>query len=493
MPSTYYRPQGKVGILLSRSHVLFHIGEADRALQDAGRALDMAKQFQLLKDQAQCLMMLANAHDQLNQMEAMRQEALAALDLYRRLGDRFGEGQATGQLGIAVDSLEGSLAARPYYERALTIARTQDDRHNLCGCLLEMGWILIRTKEYESAKCHLEEGLEMARAEGDLSKESFGTSCLGEIALHQGRPEEALARHQQALAIRERIGNKWFQAITWSWLSGDWRALGDLAKARMARENALAISRTIGIGPETAFHLGLLAELCEVVGKLESALGYCREALDFCRQHDLKEDIPLLTSRLSSVQFSMGNWEAAESAVKEALSLDLSRSDKALAALVLARLTLVRGDRILAFGRLQEAREWAEGADKPELAFQALSVWAEIHLSLGDASAVRKALEAMHARLPSLREKDAESLLEGLAACLLACEGKKEEAGTALAKALERMQAMGLRVEEARSQLRFGKALGVEKGKPYFEKARGLFSELGAQGWAELCAQALKP
>lgn len=491
MPSKYYRPRGKVEILLSRCTVLNHIGETDRALGDAGAALDLSRRSKLLKDQAESLMMLANVHDQLNQMEAMRQEALAALDLFRRLGDRYGEGQATGMLGIAVSSLEGPLAAQPHYERALAIARTLDDRRYLHACLLEMGWILIRTKEYESSRRHLEEGLDLARIEEDSSQVAFGTSCLGEIALHQGHPEEALAFHLQALAVRERIGDKWFQGITWSWLSADWRALGDLHKAREARERALAIGREIGIRSWVPHDLGLLAELCEALGELESALTLCREALDLCRHHNLKKNLPFLTGRLSSVHFSLGDWEAAESAAREALSVAPPLSDKALAALVLARLTLLRGDRILAFGLLQKAREWAEGADDPELAFQALSAWAELHLSLGDAPAARKALEVMHALLPDLRKKDAEPHLDCLAACLLACEGKAEEAGTAFAKALERVQVLGLRVEEAQSNLRFGKTLSREKGKPYLEKARSLFTELGAAGWAELCDQAL--
>lgn len=491
MPSTYYRPRGKVKILLSRSQVLFHIGKADRALLDAGAALDLAKRSRLLKDQAECLMMLANAHDQLNQMEAMRQESLAALDLYRRLGDRFGEGQATGQLGIAVFSLEGPQAARPYYEKALAIARTQDDHRNLYGCLLELGWILIRTKEYESAKRHLEEGLEMARAEEDSSQKAFGTSCLGEIALHQGRPEEALAYHQQALAIREQIGDKWFQGITWSWLSADWEALGDLPMARKARERSLAINRAIGIRSGIAHDLDLLAGLCEIQGELDRALALCREALDFCHRYEEKLRLPFLLCQLGSVHFARGEWEASGAAARETLAGDPPLPVKALATLTLARLALVRGDRLLAFGLLKEAVEAAADSPDPAHRFDVQASWAEFHLDIRNASTARKPLEAMHGLLPGQRGKDAAPRLEVLAACLLACEGDAGEAETVFANALSPLQEMGLRWEEARSHLRFGRALGREKGRSYIKAAQALFSEAGAAGWAALCDQAL--
>jgi len=492
MPARYYSPQGKVEILLSRGGVLSLTGQTARALEDVGQALEAARQAKLPKYQAECLLMLAGVHDQLGEMQAMRQEALAAMDLYRRLGDRYGEGQAVGQTGIAVSSLEGPRAARSYYQGALDIARTLDDRPNLMRCLLEMGWILIRTEEYESARSHLEEGLEMARSEEDSSQEAFGTSCLGEIALHQGRPEEALARHQQALAIREKIGDKWFQGITWSWLSADWEALGDLQPARKARERALAINRGIGIRSGVAHDLDLLAGLCEIQGELDRALALCREALDFSQQHELKKSLPFLTSRLSSVQFSLGNWAEAESAAREALAGDPPLPVKALATLTLARLALVRGDRLLAFGLLKEAGEAAADSPDPAHRFDVQASWAEFHLDFRDAVSARKPLEAMHGLLPGQRGKDAGPRLEVLAACLLACEGDAGEAETVFANALSPLQAMGLRVEEAQSQLRFGKALSREKGNPYIEKARDLFSALGATGWAGLCAQALK-
>ena len=491
MPARYYSPQGRGEILLSRCTVLSHIGETDRALEDARTALDMARRSRFLKGQAESLMMLANVHDQLGEMEAMRQEVLAAMDFYRRLGDRYGEGQATGMLGIAVSSLEGPLAARPYYEQALAIARTLGDRSRLLGCLLEMGWILIRTKEYDKAVRHLEEGLEMARSAEDSSQEAFGTSCLGEIALHQGRPEEALAYHQKALAIREQIGDKWFQGITWSWLSADWEALGDFPMARKARERALAINRAIGIRSGIAHDLDLLAGLCEIQGELDRALALCREALDFCRRYEEKRCLPFLLCRLGSVHFERGEWEASGAAARETLAGDPPLPVKALATLTLARLALIQGDRILSFGRLREAEDPVTASRDKALLFDLHSAWADFHLANREASSVRKALEALHALLPEQKGKHAEPRMEVLAACLLACEGDASEAETVFANALSPLQEMGLRWEEARSYLRFGRALGGEKGWPYLEKAKALFSEIGAMCWEERCSEAL--
>ncbi len=492
MPARYYSPQGRVEILLSRSRVLNLIGDTARAQEGAQAALELATRTKLPESQAECLLMLADVHDQLGEMQAMRQEALAAMDLYRRLGDRYGEGQATGMLGIAVSSLEGPLAARPHYEQALVIARTLDDRRYLHACLLEMGWILIRTKEYDRAVRHLEEGLEMARSEEDSSQEAFGTSCLGEIALHQGRPEEALAYHQQALAIREQIGDKWFQGITWSWLSADWEALGDLPMARKARERALAINRAIGIRSGIAHDLDLLAGLCEGQGELDRALALCREALDFCRRYEEKRRLPFLLCRLGSVHIARGEWEAAGAAAREALAGDPPLPVKALATLTLARLALVRSDRLLAFGLLKEAGEAAADSSDPAHRFNVQAFWAEFHLDFRDAVSARKPLEAMHGLLSGQRGKDAGPRLEVLAACLLACEGDVGEAEMVFANALSPLQEMGLRWEEARSGLRFGKALGGEKGRSYLQTARALFSEIGAAGWAALCDQALK-
>ena len=492
MPARYYSPQGRVRILLSRCEVLRHTGETDRAQQDARQALELACQSKLPRAQAEGLMMMANVHDQQGEMQAMRHEALAAMDLYRRLGDRSGECQAVGQTGIAVCYLEGPRAARSYYQGALDIARTLDDRPNLMRCLLEMGWILIRTEECESAKRHLEEGLEIARSEEDSSQEAFGTSCLGEITLLQGRPEEALALHQRALAIRQRIGDKWFQAITWSWLAGDWEALGNLGQARKACEQSLALNRAVANAWGVAGDLTILGRLSGSCGDLARALACFREELAIREQYGRAEHISEARARLGGAYFLKGDWSLAESEEQNALSGSPPSEVKAVSARILAQLALVRGDRLLAFGLLKEAGEAATDSPDPAHRFDVQASWAEFHLDIRDAASARKPLEAMHGLLPDQRGKYAAPRLEVLAACLLACEDDAVEAETVFANALSPLQEMGLRWEEVRACLRFGKALGREKGLLYLKKAQVLFSEIGAAGWAALCDQALK-
>jgi len=491
MPARYYSPQGRVRILLSRCEVLRHTGETDRAQQDARQALELACQSKLPGAQAECLMMLADVHDQQGEMQAMRHEALAAMDLYRRLGDRSGESQAVGQIGIAVNYLEGPRAARPHYEQALTIAQTLGDRSRLLGCLLEMGWILIRTEEYENARRHLQEGLDMARSEKDLFLEAFGTSCLGEVALHQGRPEEALALHQRALAIRQQIGDKWFEAITWSWLSTDWEALGDYGKARKACERSLALYRSVGNVWETAGILWQMGRLSGSCGDVSRAVSCFCEELAIREQSGRPDYISNSWAHLSEAYFFQGDWPRAEAATQSALSGSPALPEKVQAALTLARLALIQGDRILAFGRLREAEDPVTASRNKALLFDLRSDWADFHLANREASSVRKALEALHGLLPEQKGKHAEPRLEVLAACLLACEGDAVEAETVFANALSSLQEMGLRWEEARSHLRFGRALGREKGRSYLQTAQALFSETGAAGWAALCDQAL--
>jgi len=491
MPARYYSPQGRVEILLSRCEVLKRTGETGRAEQDARQALDLACRSKLPGPQAESLMMLAGVHDQQGEMQAMRQEALAALDLYRRLGDRSGECNAVGQIGIAVCYLEGYPAALSYYQEALAIARTLDDRRSLMSCLLEMGWILNRNKEYESARRHLQEGLDMARSEKDLFLEAFGTSCLGEVALHQGRPEEALALHQQALAIRQRIGDKWFEAITWNWLSGDWEALGDYGNARKACERSLALYRSVGNTWETAGILTQLGRLSGPCGDLARAVACFREELSIREQSGRAEHIANSRAHLGEAYFWKGDWSLAESEAQTALSGTPPSEVKAVSARILARLALVRGDRLLAYGLLKEAGEAAADSPDPAHRFDVQASWAEFHLDIRDAVSARKPLEAMHALLPEQKGKHAEPRMEVLAACLLACEGDAGEAETVFANALSPLQEMGLRWEEARSGLRFGKALGREKGLPYLKTAQVLFSEIGAMGWEERCSEAL--
>jgi tetratricopeptide (TPR) repeat protein len=492
MRKRYFSPQGKIEILLSRGDVLNLIGETARAQKDAGEALEVSRQANLPRAQAECLIMMANVHDQLGEMAAMRQDALMALDLYRKTSDLHGEGTALNLLAIAVEFTDGPEASIPYYEQALEVVRTIGNRGEETTILQNLGWVYSKIGEYEKAQRYLEEGLEVARIQEDPRLEAGGHHFMGVLHYRMGRPSDALPFHQHAQRIRQRIGDKWFESITWSWIGHDWQDMGNLPQAREAYARSLALDRSAGNVSSSVTGLLALGVVLLNLGDLNSALASFQESRALAEQLGQAGQIADVWAHLSKAYFFLGEWSHAEAAAQTALSGFPSPQTKPLAALILAQQALVQGDRLLAYGLLKEAGEAAADSPDPAHRFDVQASWAEFHLDIRDASTARKPLEAMHGLLPGQRGKDAAPRLEVLAACLLACEGDAGEAETVFAHALSPLQKMGLRWEEARSLLRFGRALGREKGRSYLQTAQALFSEAGAAGWAALCDQALK-
>lgn len=90
--------------------------------------------------------------------------------------------------------------ARPVLDEALTQARTLGDRFTLAFVAGNLGEVLVHLDEADAARAILDEALAIAEA-GGMGAQLPRIGCsLGELALLQGQPQQALERLQPLLA-----------------------------------------------------------------------------------------------------------------------------------------------------------------------------------------------------------------------------------------------------------------------------------------------------
>ena len=111
------------------------------------------------------------------------------------------------------------------------------------------GYLLAERGELEVARRLIEQGRELARAQGDT--ETVGWSHLWSTALayFQGEPESALTHAKQALEIAERMGGSFSRAHAWLWFGVAERMCADWPASVEAIERAVAIA-TMAARPE---------------------------------------------------------------------------------------------------------------------------------------------------------------------------------------------------------------------------------------------------
>jgi tetratricopeptide (TPR) repeat protein len=128
----------------------------------------------------------------------------AALEGCRRIGDRRGEGNALGSLGIAYGDLGETRKAIEHYEQQLLIAREIGDRRGEGAALGNLGLDYANLGETRKAIEHYEQQLLIVREIGDRRGEGNALANLG-LAVKDSDPEAARVHWLAALAIYKSI------------------------------------------------------------------------------------------------------------------------------------------------------------------------------------------------------------------------------------------------------------------------------------------------
>ena len=101
-------------------------------------------------------------------------------------------------------------------EEALDIARELGDQWNTASALRYLGLLASIQGNYDAARSHLEQSLEIWRTMGTQGKLglSWTLSFLGDVALNQNESSEARSIYEESVAILREIGDKNFLAYS---------------------------------------------------------------------------------------------------------------------------------------------------------------------------------------------------------------------------------------------------------------------------------------
>jgi tetratricopeptide (TPR) repeat protein len=123
----------------------------------------------------------------------------------RKLGDRSGEGVASGNLGRAYADLGETRQAIEYQEQALKIAREIEDRTNEGVWMRHLGQAYAALGETSKATGFYEQSLMIAQKIGYPSLEANNLSNWGDALVKLGETDRAGEMIEAALAIYEQI------------------------------------------------------------------------------------------------------------------------------------------------------------------------------------------------------------------------------------------------------------------------------------------------
>ena len=192
----------------------------------------------------------------------------------RAIGDRYGEGNTLGNLGLAHARLGNVQKAIEFHERALVISKEIGDRRAESQDLGNLGLAHADLGDARKAIEFYEAVLEIAREIGDRRGEGNALGNLGLAHAALGDARKAIEFQEGHLEIARKIGDRRGEGNALGNLGLAHAALGDARKAIEFQERASVISKEIGDRRGEGNTLGNL-------GLAHAALGDARKAIEF--------------------------------------------------------------------------------------------------------------------------------------------------------------------------------------------------------------------
>lgn len=213
--------------------------------------------------------------------------ALVATD-HLRLSPEPGLLRARGE---ARETLGVFDLARADFDAALTAARQIGDLREEVEALIALG-LLWAGRDYAAAGEHLASALDGARRTGDAHLLGRALNRMGNWHLNQERHTEAIAHHEEALSVFERLGDDREVAATLDLIGISSFLGGDLVRGSPALERAVDLWRTLDDRRGLSSSLTLLSfsgptfHTCSVPPALRGpdALAYAPEGRQIARE-----------------------------------------------------------------------------------------------------------------------------------------------------------------------------------------------------------------
>ena len=292
------------------------LGYISKALALAGQDKDaetLSLRWRLLKVRERTLDMLGRRAEQRADIDTLEQIADDLDD------DRLRAEAALRRSGLSIrtaDYRTGESAAR----QALSAAqRTGDDeislhaQHRLAISVHQLG-------DAYQGRVLAQSGLETARRKGLHDLEARFLYALAFMSSIQWDPMGYLELAQQTVLTIRELGDRQAEASALGNLGTAWLGLGEWSEARRHLDEALRLTRSVGLRHAESHTLLMLSEIAYVHGDEALALAHVRSALDICVavQDPFTQVLALLF--LGKIELAQQHCAAAKTAYEAALT-----------------------------------------------------------------------------------------------------------------------------------------------------------------------------
>jgi tetratricopeptide (TPR) repeat protein len=312
-------------ILIAAANELFHTGPFSDGLKFAEAAFSLAP---LRSDQAHALYLTATHRRRLGYHATVRTEFLAALELFRELGDRAGEAAARHSLADLDFDLGDYEKARTQCLAVLELHRQLGDRNSEAATRHVLANIDYEQGKYEKARTEYLAILKLRRQAGDRNGEAAVRHSLANIDRAQGKYEKARTEYLAILELRRQLGDRDGEALVRHSLANIDYEQGKYDKARTEYLAVLELHRQLGDRDGEVITRQSLANIDYEQGKYEKARTEYLAVLELRRQLGDRDGEATTRHALATIDARQGDYEKARTEYLAVLELRRQAGDR---------------------------------------------------------------------------------------------------------------------------------------------------------------------
>lgn len=303
-----------------RAYLLHLQGKGDTASLDLAQSLEFFLACGAIEEAASCQSSLANIHLALGQFTEAEAGFLRALEMLKHHDAPliFAQAQACEGLSILYASLGNFSTAETYGAQALNTYRQLGNRRGEGSQLHSAAQRHLRKGEHDLAIANAQAGLEIMRELGHLSGQARCLDILGGALLYQGKYDEARRFQEHSLSIKQTIGERVQVGQSLNNLGFNDLMLGDFIHARERFESALIISRELNRRAAQVTNLDNLAMLYLFQENAQCAHPYAEEALRIATEINSPQEKAGALSMMAQVLAALEQFDQAISHYRQA-------------------------------------------------------------------------------------------------------------------------------------------------------------------------------
>ena len=352
------RPSAVLLNLTLAGRAYFEASEHAKALQYLERAVEVAEQFDMDREQITLLYDLGVIHQLLRQSKEALGYFERMLALSERLEEEAGIAVALMHIGFVYGTQSQYTTALGYYERALEIAARLDMHIESATLLNNIGEMHREQGRYAEAISHFEKALEIEEHLNRETETAVLLNNIGRVYYNQGHYTKALDTYQRALEIDRRLERETGIAIRLTGIGLVHTSQSKFDEALGYFEQALEIHEQLGAETEIPVVLGNIGYVHRLRGQYITALDYYMRALEIDQRLDREANVGIWLNNIGQVYREQGHYDKALAYFNHALEIDQRLGREAGVGILLNNIGQVYRE----WGRYDDALDYHERA-----------------------------------------------------------------------------------------------------------------------------------